>query len=1137
MTASLHRQTSVFISILKKISLLFPVALFMLLTPGIPASQAATQCSLFNEKFDLLPSNGWTYDSAVWSLSANVIKAENVPSTGSARASADFSPHGNYILDVDTTLIASSTDIDGAYGIAVYPASGKFFEIGNKKFSVITVMFFYNRSLARLYGLDSVTSQWVNTEAANLSSAATAVGISFGAGTVTLRLNKQDTAIQMAVNNSQAAAATAKLELRAQKAGTQVNFDNVCAGPLVVTPTPVPQTMPMPASQEGFFYQASELPSKNATPSLAKPIGVGSVANKGNAYSLKVDTGQFAGPVDLYLVYLYSAKYNALYLIDSNNNLTQAIVPWRTAVTSATGSLFGDVDVSSWPGETYYVALLAVPSGGDWSSYYFWITAFDINGKVEISWLPDALPPIIIKQKDVQNVTIDNKTVISGEYLVTITSTAQTSGSIRITIPIEESLLPAGWNQASFVPEYFDAATNTWKTTGSFIIYDASAKTLSFSVNIVESDFLQANIQSFSMQYMRGPDNNWFCENRYRVTATGFSGEITVKQLPNSNFIFHYYEAQNFAPNASNIVPVNWNGTDAGYEAPSYIRHLDDVLNLVFRRLVGIVDSNGNKLLPEISIPQHVYMQNLGGDPGDSKIGGPLRISTKNIESVADMSNVAGHELFHVFQGYVLGTVVSNNANQLLPIRWFLEATANYYSALVNNLDDSEKRNLYLDRFGTDYLSVPISTDEEQSFYALAYFFDWISTHYGNTAIIGDVLLDVGKTVDPLMSLDSILKKNNEPSGISGAFDKYIYYLLTHPNGFGSANYDIKNNMHNYINKNQGFLLTKQNTFVSLDRWIYMAPLSAIYINISANAKSNIDSLMIIDSTRSSSTLVNVYTFDFYGTNNNDYQGKSPIDNGLSFPYSAAKQLTIKNFKSMEQMFVNLQKDFATEGATDRIGMDYYLLIKPEVKQVGEGAVVWDTSSVGNIPATYIKGYDVYKDMGGGNYTQLNKKKIALEVGAEQAITCLTLQDCNDVVKYTDKIVVVIEDKYGNKWPEINVPSTYTVTASAGTGGTISPSSATVNSGKTASFTVTPSTGYSIASVTGCGGTLKGNTYTTGAITADCTVSASFGTLTDSCCDENGPSAAAALASCEYKFWKDAPSCKTWCTAYPSYCQ
>lgn len=70
--------------------------------------------------------------------------------------------------------------------------------------------------------------------------------------------------------------------------------------------------------------------------------------------------------------------------------------------------------------------------------------------------------------------------------------------------------------------------------------------------------------------------------------------------------------------------------------------------------------------------------------------------------------------------------------------------------------------------------------------------------------------------------------------------------------------------------------------------------------------------------------------------------------------------------------------------------------------------------------------------------------------------------------------------------------NSYTVTASAGSNGTISPSSVTVNEGSTTSFTVTPAMGYGIDTVDGCGGTLSGNTYTTGAITADCAVIASF---------------------------------------------
>jgi hypothetical protein len=72
---------------------------------------------------------------------------------------------------------------------------------------------------------------------------------------------------------------------------------------------------------------------------------------------------------------------------------------------------------------------------------------------------------------------------------------------------------------------------------------------------------------------------------------------------------------------------------------------------------------------------------------------------------------------------------------------------------------------------------------------------------------------------------------------------------------------------------------------------------------------------------------------------------------------------------------------------------------------------------------------------------------------------------------------------------------TFLVTPHAGAHGTISPSTPqTVGYGLTTSFTVTPAAGHKIGSVTGCGGSLSGSTYTTGPITSSCTVSATFPT-------------------------------------------
>lgn len=73
------------------------------------------------------------------------------------------------------------------------------------------------------------------------------------------------------------------------------------------------------------------------------------------------------------------------------------------------------------------------------------------------------------------------------------------------------------------------------------------------------------------------------------------------------------------------------------------------------------------------------------------------------------------------------------------------------------------------------------------------------------------------------------------------------------------------------------------------------------------------------------------------------------------------------------------------------------------------------------------------------------------------------------------------------------VAITHTVTPQAGAGGTIAPDlPQTIDEGSSTSFTLTPDTGLVIGQVSGCGGTLAGNTYTTAPVDTDCSVSATF---------------------------------------------
>src|SRR5690606_17477934 len=77
--------------------------------------------------------------------------------------------------------------------------------------------------------------------------------------------------------------------------------------------------------------------------------------------------------------------------------------------------------------------------------------------------------------------------------------------------------------------------------------------------------------------------------------------------------------------------------------------------------------------------------------------------------------------------------------------------------------------------------------------------------------------------------------------------------------------------------------------------------------------------------------------------------------------------------------------------------------------------------------------------------------------------------------------------------------------ASPGVGGSITPSSQNVPYGDAAAFVITPASGFAIGSVSGCAGTLSGNTFTTQPLTAACTLSASF-TLTVSATSNGGGS-------------------------------
>ena len=132
---------------------------------------------------------------------------------------------------------------------------------------------------------------------------------------------------------------------------------------------------------------------------------------------------------------------------------------------------------------------------------------------------------------------------------------------------------------------------------------------------------------------------------------------------------------------------------------------------------------------------------------------------------------------------------------------------------------------------------------------------------------------------------------------------------------------------------------------------------------------------------------------------------------------------------------------------------------------------------------------------------------ITFEIKADEGYHIVSVSGCNGTAytaakkKKKRKLQAVSEYTYttGKITGDCTVEATfgintYTVTPKANAHGSINPSTPqTVNYNDKISFTLTPDLHYHISSVTGCGGSLSENIYTTGNITGDCTVEATFG--------------------------------------------
>lgn len=143
--------------------------------------------------------------------------------------------------------------------------------------------------------------------------------------------------------------------------------------------------MSVPAGQQVISYDPIVTPLLNDDQTLARPVGVGSVATGGTTLSLKVGFPQFSSPVDIYLALYAPAIDPNIWMITSGLGLqpvSAGLVKWReSTVGPIDEALYGDITLAflALPLGTYNVYAAVTPAMS-LSVYYLWQTHFVIAG-------------------------------------------------------------------------------------------------------------------------------------------------------------------------------------------------------------------------------------------------------------------------------------------------------------------------------------------------------------------------------------------------------------------------------------------------------------------------------------------------------------------------------------------------------------------------------------------------------------------------------------------------------------------------------------------------------------------------------------------------------------------------------------
>ncbi len=572
---------------------------------------------------------------------------------------------------------------------------------------------------------------------------------------------------------------------------------------------------------------------------------------------------------------------------------------------------------------------------------------------------------VVFGDHDMSHDPVEDGVAVSDEYTITMKNLERGDIAIplKLYLPVNTSGLPEPLDEYAFAAEWFNPETGKWEKIDGMAEYDPACACVAFLTNHL---------------------------SKYRVVYMGIDPETQSRAILYTTDRFHitYFGPKIFGETSAFFPKTTgWSGsgTAGNPEVPAYIEDLGKALEVALTyHTTKIKTPEGNLLFEDpthenSSFPDGVIPVKVTKlpDKGDSRLGGPVRISSQ-LKDWHEMKAVAAHELIHVLadQHY---TGVGARMN-----RWFFEAMAELWATRAAGYTPRECVDYFSKRLD-HYLKVSLDASDEDSYYAAGDLLAWIEEDVGAPVAAGTVALDDWWDVN---GLDKVLKKSG-----TNLSERYMEYVLESTVGdhYPRADQIIER-----------VVLNDKTLYKSVE--FKQPTLSARFFRVISN--SNADGLLVAETKRQFYDKLTTYSYtqtDSIITRFEDsLEAQTPETQPLVVKHFGKETTPDVEYSVLRQVTINPN---ITESVTGEIYFyNYYLLVPPTIKTLAAGKATWEyPDAYGKEGASKIKGFDVWVDG-----TKLTNTPVPF-AKREYA-------DSN--IKADSDVIVKVVDIYGNEWPD-----------------------------------------------------------------------------------------------------------------------